>query len=129
VTYERPGHGPVPRIEDALVLEGDTNWHLAITLRLQEDATPADELRLALRFKRAADRYIIEIFPGVEFDVQEPTGEAFAPVLDVLFEEMKLHYDRGLELFLENRAGKLHIPYSPPEPKAPRAAKPGEATK
>jgi hypothetical protein len=130
VSYERPGYGPVSRIEDALVLEGDTYWHLAMTLRLQEEASPAEDLHLSMRFKRAGDRYIVELFPGVEFDVQEPTAEAFEPVLDLLFEELTLHYDRGLDLFLENRAGKLRIPFSPPEPKPPRPAKAGgEPTK
>jgi hypothetical protein len=28
-----------------------------------------------------------------------------------------MHYDRGLDLFLENRAGKLRIPFLVPEPK------------
>ncbi len=117
VTYERPGFGPVARIEDALVLEADTFWHLGLTLRLHEAAGPSEEIRLALRFKRAVDRYLVELFPGVEFDVREPTAGEFEPVLDVLFTEIKTHYDRGLELFLENRSGKLHLPFSPPEPK------------
>lgn len=122
VTYERPGHGPVSRIEDALVLESDTYWHLAMTLRLPE-GTPADDLHLSMRFKRAGDRYVLELFPGVEFDVQEPTVEAFEPVFDLLFEELTTHYDRGLDLFLENRVGKLRIPFSPPDPKPPRPPK------
>ncbi len=126
VSYERPGHGPVARIEDALVLEGDTFWHLRLTLRLAEEAAPADEIRLALRFKRTGDpmgkegRYVIELFPGVEFEVQEPTAEAFEPVLDALFDEIAMHYERGLDLFLQNRAGKLRIPFSPPEARPPR---------
>ena len=128
VTYERPGFGPVSRIEDALVLEADTYWHLGLTLKLQHDAPPADDLRVALRFKRTGDptgkegRYLMEIFPGVEFDVREPTAEAFEPVLAVLFDEIALHYDRGLDLFLENRAGKLRIPFSVPEPRPPHEA-------
>src|SRR6266568_4661339 len=101
VTWERPGAGRVAHVEDALVLEADTFWHLA----------------LLLRFKKAADRYLLELFPGVEFEVREPTAEAFQPVLDALFDEIAMHYDRGLDLFLENRAGKLRIPFSPPEPK------------
>ncbi len=124
VTYERPGFGAVSRIEDALVLEADTFWHLGMTLRLQEDAPRADDLRLALRFKRAGDRYIIEIFPGVEFDVREPTPESFEPVLATIFDEITTYYDRGLDLFLENRAGKLRIPFSPPEQRPPRESKP-----
>lgn len=71
-------------------------------------------------------RYLIELFPGVEFDVTEPTVEAFAPVLDALFEEIALHYQRGLDLFLENRAGKLRIPFSPPEPKPPPTGEPAK---
>ena len=131
VTYERPGYGPVAHIEDALVLESDTYWHLGLALKLQESAAAGDELRFALRFKRIGDptgkegRYLVELFPGVEFDVTEPTAQAFAPVLDALFDEITLHYERGLDLFLENRAGKLRIPYSPPEPKPPPEAKPG----
>ena len=117
VRYERPGFGPVSRIEDALVLEADTFWHLGMVLRLHDEASPADEIRLALRFKRAGDRYLVELFPGVEFDVREPTAGEFEPVLDLLFTEIKTHYDRGLDLFLENRAGKLHLPFSPPEPR------------
>jgi hypothetical protein len=117
ITYERPGFGPVTRIEDALVLEADTFWHLGFTLRLHDAAGPAEEIRLALRFKRAGDRYLLELFPGVEFDVREPTAGEFEPVLDVLLTEIKTHYDRGLDLFLENRAGKLRLPFSPPEPK------------
>jgi hypothetical protein len=102
-----------------------------MTLRLQEEASSAEDLHLSMRFKRAGDRYIVELFPGVEFDVQEPTAEAFEPVLDLLFEELTLHYDRGLDLFLENRVGKLRIPFSPPEPKPPRPSKggPPEGTK
>ncbi len=135
VTYERPGFGPVARIEDALVLEADTFWHLGLTLRLQEEPGGDDELRLALRFKRTGDptgkegRYVVELFPGVEFDVQEPTAEAFQPVVTALQDEILLHYDRGLDLFLENRAGKLRIPFSPPEPRLPAAAKPPEPQK
>ncbi len=117
VTYERPGFGPVARIEDALVLEADTYWHLGLALRLHEGAGPAEEIRLALRFKRAGDRYLMELFPGVEFDVREPTANEFEPVLEVLFTEIETHYARGLDLFLENRAGKLRLPFSPPEPK------------
>ena len=117
VTWERPGAGPVAHVEDALMLEEDSYWHLGLLLRLAEDARPEDTLRIALRFKRAGDRYLLELFPGVEFDVVEPTSAAFQPVLDALYEEIALHYERGLELFLENRAGKLRIPFRPPEPK------------
>jgi hypothetical protein len=117
VTWERPGVGAVAHVEDALVLEEDTYWHLGLSLRLSEDAPPAEALRIALRFKRAGDRYLVELFPGVEFDVTEPSVEAFQPVLDALFEEITTYYDRGLDLFLENRAAKLRLPYSPPEPK------------
>src|SRR6266702_4410882 len=67
VTWERPGAGPVAHVEDALVLEEDTYWHLGLLLRL--------------------------------------------------YEEIATHYDRGLDLFLENRAAKLRLPFSPPEPK------------
>jgi hypothetical protein len=59
----------------------------------------------------------VELFPGVEFDVTEPSVEAFQPVLDALYEEITTYYDRGLDLFLDNRAAKLRLPYSPPEPK------------
>lgn len=117
VVWERPGEGPVAHVEDALVLEEDTYWHLGLLLRLAEEAGPADALRIALRFKRAGDRYLVELFPGVEFDVREPTATAFQPVLDALYEEIATHYDRGLDLFLENRAAKLRLPFSPPEPK------------
>ncbi len=124
VTYDRPGFGPVSHIEDALVLEADTYWHLGLTLRLQEGGPPADEVHLSPRFKRAGERYLVELFPGVEFEVSEPTPQAFEPVLDALFTEMKAHYDRGLDLFLENRAGKLHIPFSVPEPRPPHESRP-----
>jgi hypothetical protein len=117
VTWERPGAGPVAHVEDALVLEEDSYWHLGLVLRLSEEAGPEDALRIALRFKRAGDRYLLELFPGVEFDVAEPTAAAFQPVLDALYEEITMHYERGLDLFLENRAGKLRLPFSPPEPK------------
>lgn len=117
VTWERPGAGPVAQVEDALVLEEDSYWHLGLLLRLSEESEPDDALRIALRFKRAGDRYLMELFPGVEFDVAEPTAVAFQPVLDVLYEEIAMHYERGLDLFLENRAGKLRVPFSPPEPK------------
>lgn len=125
VTYHRPGFGAVSHIEDALVLEADTYWHLGLTLRLQDNGPEQDELRLALRFKRAGDRYLVELFPGVEFELREPTPEAFEPVLDALYAEIRTHYERGLDLFLENRAGKLHIPFSPPEPRPPHEARPG----
>jgi len=117
VTWERPGVGRVAHVEDALVLEEDTFWHLGLLLRFQEHAPASSGIRVALRFKKAADRYLLELFPGVEFEVREPTAEAFQPVLDALFDEIAMHYDRGLDLFLENRAGKLRIPFSPPEPK------------
>jgi hypothetical protein len=117
VTWERPGVGPVEHVEDALVLEPDTFWHLGLILRL-EKTTPEDEaLRLAVRFKRAGDGYLLELFPGVEFEVREPSPEAFQPVLDTLYEEIATHYQRGLDLFLENRTGKLRIPFVPPAPK------------
>lgn len=126
VTWERPGAGPVAHVEDALVLEEDSYWHLGLLLRLSEDGGPDDALRIALRFKRAGDRYLLELFPGVEFDLTEPTGVAFQPALAALYDEIALHYERGLELFLENRAGKLRIPFSPPEPKPlPDAETPG----
>ena len=95
----------------------DSYWHLGLVLRLAEDAEPEDALRVAARFKRAGDRYLLELFPGVEFDVVEPTAAAFKPVLDALYEEIALHYERGLDLFLENRGGKLRIPFTPPAPK------------
>jgi hypothetical protein len=117
VTWERPGVGTVEHVEDALVLEPDTFWHLGLILRL-EKSTPEDEaLRLAVRFKRAGDGYLLELFPGVEFEVREPSPEAFQPVLDTLYEEIATHYQRGLDLFLENRTGKLRIPFVPPAPK------------
>ena len=117
VSWERPGSGPVTRVEDALVLHADTFWHCGVRLRLEPDPAPGDELRLELRFKRAGDRFLLELFPGVEFDVREPTPEAFQPVLDALYDEMATYFERGLELFLENRAGKLHIPFAPPAPR------------
>src|SRR6516162_4178065 len=60
VTWERPGAGPVAHVEDALMLEEDSYWHLGLLLRLAEDARPEDTLRIALRFKRAGDRYLLE---------------------------------------------------------------------
>jgi hypothetical protein len=122
VTWERPGAGPVQHVEDALVLHPDTFWHCGLRLRLEAAGGPEAELSLELRFKRAGDRagdrFVLELFPGVEFDVTEPTPEAFKPVLDALYDELVTHYARGLDLFLENRAGKLRIPFSPPSPKA-----------
>jgi hypothetical protein len=117
VSWERPGAGRVERVEDAIVLQGDTFWHFGLHLQLREDQS-RDDLRIAVRFKKAGDRYLIELFPGVELDVREPTAEAFQPVLDALYEEIVLHYDRGLDLFLENRSGRLRIPFVPPEPKS-----------
>ena len=84
---------------------------------LQRSRRTRGDTYVALRFKRAGDRYLVELFPGVEFDVREPTAVAFQPVLDALYEEIATHYDRGLDLFLENRAAKLRLPFSPPEPK------------
>ncbi len=117
VVWERPGAGPVAHIEDALVLEEDTFWHLGLRLRLQEQGPVSDDLSIAFRFKKSGDHYLLELFPGVEFEVREPTAEQFQAVLDTLFEEIKTHYDRGLELFLENRSGKLRIPFTVPDPK------------
>ncbi len=117
VAWQRPGIGPVAHVEDALVLEEDTFWHLGLRLKLQEGVAPGDDLRLALRFKKAGDHYLLELFPGVEFEVREPTAEGFRPALDALFEEITTHFDRGLDLFLENRTGKLRIPFSVPAPK------------
>jgi hypothetical protein len=116
VSWERPGAGPVTKAEDALVLNGDTFWHCGLRLRLETEPA-SDAFRLELRFKRAGERFLLELFPGVEFDLREPTPEAFQPVLDALYEELATYYDRGLELFLENRAGKLHIPFTPPAPR------------
>jgi hypothetical protein len=118
VAWERPGAGPVAHVEDALVLEEDTFWHLGLRLRFQGAAPGSDDIRLALRFKKSGDDYLLELFPGVEFEVREPVIEEFQPVLDALFEEIAMHYERGLELFLENRTGKLRIPFAVPEPKA-----------
>ena len=117
VAWERPGSGPVAHVEDALILEEDTFWHLGLRLRLQEQAPASDDIRIALRFKKSGDHYLLELFPGVEFEVREPTAEQFQQVLDTLFEEIATQYERGLELFLENRAGKLRIPFAVPEPK------------
>ncbi len=83
-------------------------------------------LALALRFKRSGDRFLLELFPGVEFDVSEPTPDAFQPVLDALYDAIATHYERGLDLFLENRAGKLHIPFATPRPRPVPEAKPGD---
>ena len=131
VAWERPGAGPVTRVEDALVLDADTFWHCGLTLRLDGEARPGDAVRLGLRFKRMGERFLLELFPGVEFDVREPTPQAFQPVLDALYDALATHYERGLDLFLENRAGKLHIPFSPPPPRPVHEAraengKPGE---
>jgi len=117
VSWDRPGAGRVDRVEDAIVLQADTFWHFGVHLQLQEDQS-RDDLRIAVRFKKSGDGYLIELFPGVELDVREPTAEAFQPVLDALYEEIVLHYVRGLELFLDNRAGRLRIPFVPPEPKS-----------
>jgi hypothetical protein len=114
IAWERPGAGDVAHVEDALVLEEDTFWHLALLLRLKEGAAA---LRVALRFKKAGERYLLELFPGVEFEVVEPTSTAFQPVLELLSEEITMHYERGLDLFLENRASKLRIPFTVPEPR------------
>jgi hypothetical protein len=123
VVWERPGAGPVAHVEDALVLEEDTFWHLGLRLRLQDETAASDDIRIALRFKKSGDHYLMEIFPGVEFEVREPTVEQFQQVLDTLFEEIAMHYGRGLDLFLENRAHKLRIPFTVPEPKPlPEAA-------
>lgn len=115
VSWERPGVGPVAHVEDALVLEADTFWHLGLLLRLNDQGDPG--LRIGLRFKRAGDGYLLELFPGVEFEVREPTAAAFQPALAALYEEIATHFERGLDLFLENRAGKLRIPFVLPEPK------------
>ncbi len=121
VSWERPGAGAVTHVEDALVLEADTFWHCGLRLRLDADAGPGSELKLDLRFKRAGDRFLFQVLPGVELDVQEPTPEAFQPILDALYEEITTFYERGLDLFLENRAGKLHIPFTPPPPRPARS--------
>ncbi len=117
VSWERPGAGEVERVEDALVLEGDTYWHLGLRLRLQESSAPADDLQLKVRFKRIGDHFVLELFEGVEFEMREPTAESFQPVLDALFDEITTSYHRGLDLFLENRAGKMRIPFTPPDPR------------
>src|SRR6266540_1859526 len=114
VEWERPGVGPVTRVEDALVLDADTFWHCGLRLRLEPEPAQPDALALALRFKRSGDRFLLELFPGVEFDVSDPTPDAFQPVLDALYDAIATHYERGLDLFLENRAGKLHIPFATP---------------
>ena len=116
VTWERPGEGVVAHVEDALVLESDTFWHLGLMLRLEKGAVEEEAVRVAVRFKRAGDGYLLELFPGVEFEVREPTPDAFQPVLAALFDEIATHFDRGLELFLENRTGRLRIPFVPPAP-------------
>jgi hypothetical protein len=116
VSWERPGTGPVTHVEDALVLDADTFWHCGLRLRIEPEPG-RDAFELKLRFKRAGDRFLLELFPGVEFDVREPTPEAFQPVLDALYDEIATYYERGLDLFLENRAGKLHIPFAPPAPR------------
>jgi len=124
VTWERPEAGPVTRVEDALVLRDDTFWHCGLRLRLEPDARAAP-IALSLRFKHTGGRFLLELFPGVEFEVREPTPEAFQPVLDALYDEIATHYERGLDLFLENRAAKLRIPFAPPAPRplqdAPKA--------
>ena len=117
VTWERPGAGPVAHVEDALVLEPDTFWHLGLLLQLEKGSSEDEALRLAVRFKKVGDGFLLELFPGVEFDVREPTPEAFQPVLSTLFEEISTHFERGLDLFLDNRAGRLRIPFVPPAPK------------
>src|SRR6266496_2652196 len=58
ISWERPGVGPVAHVEDALVLEEDTFWHLGMMLRLQDDQARGGVLRVGLRFKKAADRYL-----------------------------------------------------------------------
>jgi hypothetical protein len=119
VVWERPGAGPVAHVEDALVLEEDTFWHLGLRLRLQGQAPGNEDIRIAFRFKRSGDQhpYLLELFPGVEFEVREPVIEEFQPILDALFEEIATHYERGLDLFLENRSGRLRVPFAVPAPK------------
>jgi hypothetical protein len=114
VSWERAGVR-VAKVEDALVLDQDTYWHLGLHLRLQDDA--AAELSVPLRFKKLGERWVLEIFTAVEFEVREPTADAFQPALDALFDEIATFYERGLDLFLENRAGKLRIPFTPPQPR------------
>ncbi len=117
VAWERPGHGPVAHVEDALVLDADTFWHLGLHLRIQEAGGPGDNVRVLIRFKRSGTGYIMELFHGVELDVQEPTPEGFRSVVAALMEEIASFYDRGLDLFLDGRASKLRLPFKPPVPR------------
>jgi hypothetical protein len=47
VTWERPGVGPVAHVEDALVLEEDTYWHLGLSLRLSASRSASSARAIA----------------------------------------------------------------------------------
>ena len=106
----REGDGPV-EVQEAMHLEEDTYWHFGVQLRIAgEKAT--DVIRLHLRFKKIEGRYVVNLFGHEDFELTEPSPEALLPVFEELYTSLKRHYDDGLRLFLDNRGGNLHMPFT-----------------
>lgn len=111
--------------ESVMRLHEDGRWELPVALQVR-DGEASDTLRFLLRFRRVGEAWQLQVFPGVEFEVEVPTHEALAPALDALNRAIRAHYEHGLSHFLDGRASRLHLPYVPPRPapSAPRARDP-----
>jgi hypothetical protein len=117
----RYGDGSAEYPEDVMRLAADGCWELPVALGVR-DGEETDTISFELRFRRAGEDWYLQLFPGVEFEVAAPTREALAPALDALHRAVRAHYEQGLTHFLEGRAGRLHLPYAPPESAPTRVA-------
>lgn len=109
----RYGDGTVGRPEAAMRLGDDGYWLLPIALEIRDERA-TDTVDFELRFRRSGTTWELQLFPGVEFEVDEPTREALLPALEALHRALRAHYEQGLTLFLEGRSSRLHLPYAPP---------------
>ena len=107
----RAGELPPTQAADAMHLDEDTYWHLAMQLRFVADGS-ADVLPLRIRFKKIESRFVVNLFGHEDFELAEPSPTALQPVYDELLTSIKRHYDDGLRLFLDRRGQNLHVGFT-----------------
>lgn len=99
---------------DALFLEKDTFWHynMGINLYIVGNKDPAIPYILNLAIKGKNDSYIVQ-FPQLkeEFTINPNKPEDFQPIYDLIFNNIKDHFENQLEKFLTHKSEEHYPEY------------------